>query len=246
MSGLTIAVLSWGAPKTLFNSLKSYWEYDLKGDQKIALLQEGTFEQESICKQFGFTPTSLPINIGIARGYQWLLEHAQEDGFLFLENDWELIRNPYAQIMYGYTLLRDGEADLIRYRHRTNPGSPLWTKQFEGQEYVRPSHLLDSIHWTDPSKFPEIELYEELVYAITHNYIDDEAPVGFLTDRWYRTSSKYANWTNNPHMGGTGFLLSLREMMSGRDLEDTMQTWWEQQDFRVMQSEGLFTHNRLD
>jgi hypothetical protein len=246
MSGLTIGVLSWGAPKTLHNTLKSYWQYELKGDQKIVLLQEGTPEQESICREFGYKPISYPINVGIAQGYRLLLEQAQEDGFLFLENDWELIRYPYAQIMYGYTLLRDGEADFVRYRHRTNPGYPLWTRQFEGQEYVRPSHLLDSIHWTDPDKFPEIELYEELVYAINHNYIDDDQPVEFLTDKWYRTSSRYANWTNNPHMAGTGFLLSIVPRMGSRDLEADLQGWWEQQDFRVMQSEGLFTHNRLD
>ena len=246
MSGLTIAVLSYGAPKTLYNTLQSYVKYNLKGDQKIVLLQEGTQEQKYICYEFGFKPISLLANIGIAAGYRALLHAAQEEQFLFLENDWELIQNPEGQILYGDTLIKDGEADIIRYRSRTNPGSPLWSRQFEGQEYLRPSHLLESIHWTDPDKFPEIELYEEIVYAIMNNSIFEGGPIEFKTDKWYRTSSKYANWTNNPHMGNTDFLRSITPRMGGGDVEKDLQDWWEQQDFKVMQSEGLFTHNRLD
>lgn len=248
--GLTVAVLSWGAEKTLYNTLKSYAYFDMTADQKIALLQEGTPEQESICRYFRFQPISLPVNIGIARGYSRLLDEAKEENFLFLENDWQLIDYPHAEIKIGMNLLDAGDVDYIRYRSRSNPGHPLWTRQFENNEYTRPSHLLDSIHWTDPDKFIEITSREfKFIRFMDYNLQSDDdfisPPVD--TTKWYFTTSKYANWTNNPHMARTEFLHKyIQPRLGTRDLEVDIQGWWEGSYFRVAQGPGLFTHNRID
>ena len=233
---LTVAVLSWGSENTLYNTLKSFAYHGLAAEQRIALLQEGTPFQEGICREFKFQPISYPINVGIARGYKILLEQATAPNFLFLENDWELLRYPHDQLETGMHLLATHAIDIARFRHRTNPGNPLWTRQFEGQEYVRPSHLLDSIHWTDPDKFPEIST------------VDFSTESGESKLRWYITNATYANWTNNPHMGRTGWLRErVAPRLGDKDLEVDIQGWWEQQSMiRVGQSEGLFTHNRLD
>jgi len=241
---LTIGVLSWGAEKTLVNTLESYTYYQLdrQDEERIVLLQEGTPEQESICRYYGWTPTTISWNIGIARGYKKLVEMATGEYFLFLENDWKLIEHSSIALTFGYDLLISNDADIIRYRHRINPGSPLWTRQFEGREYDRPSHLLDSIHWAYPPVFPEIT--SKPFYYYTYN------PLTYAeknTMNWYITSSKYANWTNNPHMAKTQFLKdNILPRLGSRDLELDIQSWWQEQDFKVAQSDGLFTHERID
>jgi len=239
--GLTIAMLSWGAEKTLQHTLESYAYHDLRAEQKIILLQEGTPMQESMARYYGFTPHSYPINIGIANGYRALLDLAEHEHFLFLENDWELLENPIGQINMGLYLLKVGDVDLIRLRSRKTPGWPLWTKQFEGQEHLRKTHLLDAIHWTELTRFPEITR----VQVEAHVQEDERWRVKSFW--WYIASSKYANWTNNPHMARTDFLLrEVAPRFGTKDGEVDIQSWWEQQDFKVAQSEGLFTHNRLD
>lgn len=227
--GLTIGMVSWGAEQTLANTLESYSRYKLRAEQKIIVLQQGTKEQKDFVYRHGFSPITLLGNVGIARAYKMLLEATTQENFLFLENDWELIADPQKEIQVGQDLLSSGEADIVRYRHRRYPGNPLWTRQFEGNEYSKPVHLLDSIHWTDPTKFPEIVSRE------------------FDSGVWYKTTAQYANWTNNPHMGRTDFLkYYIYPRMGSRDLEVDIQDWWQHQFFRVYQGEGLFTHNRLD
>jgi hypothetical protein len=246
---VTIAVLSWGANETLFNSLHSYSLFNLGvGEQKIVLLQEGTEAQEAICRSFGYTPFSIPQNIGIARGYEYLLNLADEKYFLFLENDWELIADPEPSIMLGIYMLQQSATDIVRYRHRTNPGEPLWSRQFAGREYDRPEYLLDSLHWVDdPAKFPDIshQSFKYQQYNMDYNSMDPVVQEKKM--EFFCTTAPYANWTNNPHMALTDFLR--REIMprlGTGDLEKDIQAWWQQQPFKVCQSDGLFTHNRLD
>jgi hypothetical protein len=67
----------------------------------------------------------------------------------------------------------------------------------------------------------------------------------YLEPFWY-TTSRYANWTNNPTMFRTKFLEKyILPRMGSRDVELDIQQWWQEQNFWVAQGEGLFTHNRL-
>jgi hypothetical protein len=228
---LTIGILSWGSHKTLTNTLQSYQDHGLDklADQKLIFFQEQSPEDIELATRFGYDASGSKSNIGIAGGYRTLVQRATGDLFLFLENDWELITSPDSQILQGSRLLSSMMVDVVRYRHRTNPGNPLWTRQFEGQESSRPEHLLDSIHWTNPSKFHQIGVRR----------IDDIL--------WYWTSARNANWTNNPTMFRTSWLRqNLIWRFGEKDIERDLQSWWEHQAFYVAQSEGLFTHNRLD
>lgn len=239
-------MLSWGADKTLENTLKSYARHKLEllDLDRIILLQEGTREQELLAAYYGFRPISLSTNVGIAQGYRRLLDEAKGAYFLFLENDWELLESPYMQLEFGRYLLMPEtiNAEVIRLRSRRYPGSPLWTRQFEGREYDRPSHMLDSIHWREEPPGPEIKTIE----ISGHNHLSkNEYRQDYST--WWYTTAQYANWTNNPHMAKTKFLRdNIYPRLGDRDLEIDIQNWWQQQEFIVAQSDGLFTHNRLD
>lgn len=229
---MTQAVLSWGYRETLRNTLKSYKEkglYDLDDDH-IIFFQEITSEDEEIAILNGWYYYGTDKNIGIADAYKWLVENANGETFLFLENDWKLIEPASAAIADGRFLLSSNQADIIRYRHRDKPGEPLWTRQFQGNEQERLTHLLDSVHWTDPS----------LLYHGVHKQTLYGRP-------WYITDAGHANWTNNPHMAYTKFLKdNVLPHMGSKDGERDIQSWWERQSFKVAQGTGLFTHERTN
>lgn len=232
MDKVTLGVLSWGAHNTLINTLESYYQSKLLTvvDEKLIYFQEISPEDIRIAKFYKFDYEGNSRNIGISGGYLNLLRRAQGEQFLFLENDWECIEEPNIvaqQFGIARGLIGEGFVHLARLRHRRSPGNPLWTLQFAGREYDRPTHLLDCLHWEEhPERFPEITQW---------------------MDGMYITTSKNANWTNNPHMAKTEFLRNKVAPMINpqNDIERDIQTWWEQQDFKVMQGSGLFTHNRI-
>ncbi len=89
----------------------------------------------------------------------------------------------------------------------------------------QPSHLLDSIHWTNPAQFD---------------------PIMNIGGGWFYTTAKNANWTNNPTMFRTDWLReNILPRIGNSDIEVDLQPWWEQQDFDVIQGNGIFTHKRI-
>lgn len=228
---LTIAVLSWGAHKTLVNTLESYhqWGLDRLGDERLIFFQEISEKDKTIATNYGYESFGADTNIGIAEAYRALVERATSDLFLFLENDWMLIAAPTMEILEAESMLISFDVDVIRLRHRKFPGDPLWTRQFNGREYDRPTHLLDCVHWQDkPDKFPEI--WKDPDY----------------TDSWYFARAGHANWTNNPTMFRTDWLRThIVPRLGTRDVEVDLQPWWEHQNFLVAQGDGLFKHLRI-
>ena len=65
---------------------------------------------------------------------------------------------------------------------------------------------------------------------------------------FYTTMSKYGNFTNNPTLYRREFYLNVVSPFVSENFEpeSKIQSWWENQEFKVAQGEGLFTHNRLD
>ena len=232
---MSIGILSWGAHQTLRSTLESYRRYglDTLDEDRLIFFQEISSEDHDIAEEFGYEVLGASQNIGIAAAYQYLVEYASGDLFLFLENDWELVESePTHQIIAAQELLYAGVSDLVRLRHRTNPGDPLWTRQFAGREYERPTHLLDAVHWSEDP--------ESLGLEAIRVFSGKE-------QTFYRTTARNANWTNNPHLAPTKFLKdNVLPRIANGDLEGDIQGWWEQQDFLVAQGDGLFTHRRLD
>lgn len=228
---LTIAILSWNAHRTLRNTLESYKAFDLdrSATERLIFFQELSGADTQIAKKYGYDYTGTPNNIGVAAAYKKLVESSTSEFFLFLENDWQLIDYPFNALQDGQDMLRSKQVDVVRYRSRKYPGVPLWTLQYMDNEYEKPTHLLDCVHWQwKPDKFPEIQL-------ATVNERD-----------WYFASSRHANWTNNPTMFRREWLLeNIVPRMGNRDVEVDIQEWWEKQSYWVAQSEGLFTHNRI-
>jgi hypothetical protein len=121
----------------------------------------------------------------------------------------------------------------VRYRHREQPGNPHFSFRHKGKELTyyddeigcTSPHLLDSLHWLDPS----VEFPDKIKYYGNH----------------FITTSRWGNWTNNPTMYDKDFYLQTVRQFAGEGiaLEGNISKWWAQQEFGVAHGEGLFKHN---
>jgi hypothetical protein len=106
--------------------------------------------------------------------------------FSFFENDWQLIVTQdlmVRRIEAAIALLKTSQVDCVRFRHREEPGEPLYTKIFEGREIDQIIHLLDCIDW--------IAHPEEIFPHYTKRFES-------LNEVFYVTKSSHANYKNNP------------------------------------------------
>jgi GT2 family glycosyltransferase len=234
---ISIGILAWHSGQVLVDTLTTYYQnglLDMVNDVTI-LFQEVTEQDYQIASHFGIDCIGLQKNIGIGKAFKRLTETAQSEHVLILEHDWNLIEDratTYDRLLSGLELL-GGSVDVVRYRHRNEPGHPHFSFQYKGKELtyyddwheIQSPHLLDSVHWCDPKKeFPE--------------------QIGQFGE-YFLTSSRYGNWTNNPCLYKKEFYLNVIEpfMGEGIDLERKIAYWWPRQNFGVAHGEGLFKHN---
>ncbi|HEX7868997.1 MAG TPA: hypothetical protein VF455_02695 [Chryseobacterium sp.] len=236
---LSICILSWNNLVSLKNILKSYKSNGLLNlsDDVVILFQKASIEDQELARKYNLKYIALEENIGIGKGFIRLAENARYENILFLENDWELVENQHLvnlRLKSGMELLKKGY-DVIRYRSREKPGYPLYSITYKGRELeyfddwhqCTSPHLLESLHWLDPAaEFPD-KIQKEGEYFIT-------------TSRW-------ANWTNNPFLIKKDFYLKTMNQFAGDSVsfERNIAAWWSQQNFKIAQGEGLFMHNDL-
>jgi hypothetical protein len=234
---ISIGILAWNSGQVLVDTLTTYYEnglFDMVNDTNI-LFQEFNEQDYQITKHFGLDCIGLTNNIGIGKAFIKLTENAQTDNILVLEHDWNLIENvetTYDRLKSGLELL-DGNIDVVRYRHRHQPGNPHFSFQYQGRELdyydneieCTSPHLLDSVHWCNPKEsFPK--------------YIEQSG-------EYFLTTSRYGNWTNNPCLYKKQFYLDIVKQFAGDGiaLEGNISKWWAQQSYGVAHGEGLFKHN---
>lgn len=236
---VSICILSWKTGKTLRNTLKSYKKYGLLDivDDILILFQEVTEDDKRLADQYNIRYIGLKENIGIGKGMKMLAENAACENILFLEHDWQLLEDQnttLSRLRSGLEMLDNG-FDVVRYRSRENPGYPLISIRHKGNELdyyddwheCTSPHLLESLHWLDPAaEFPD-KIQKQ--------------------DEYFITTSRWANWTNNPYLVRKKFLLETIIPFSGEtaSLERNIAAWWVKQSFKIAQGEGLFMHNDL-
>jgi hypothetical protein len=234
---ISIGILSWHSGQVLVDTLTTYYQnglFDMIDDVTI-LFQEFNDQDYQIAKHFGLNVIGMNSNIGIGKAFIKLTENAKEDYVLVLEHDWNLIEDKettYQRLQSGIELL-NGSVDVVRYRHRKNPGNPHFSFKYIGKELTyyddeiecTSPHLLDSVHWCNPKEsFPE--------------------QIGQFGE-YFLTNSRYGNWTNNPCLYKKQFYLDIVKPFAGEGiaLEGNISKWWARQDYGVAHGEGLFTHN---
>jgi hypothetical protein len=234
---ISIGILSWNSGQVLVDTLTSYYNnglFDMVNDTTI-LFQQFSMQDYEIAKHFGLDFIGETTNIGIGQAFIRLTENAQSDYVLVLEHDWNLIEDTettYQTLERSYKAIEMG-LDVVRLRHRKNPGYPHFSFRHQGKELTyyddeigcTSPHLLDSLHWCEPDiEFPEfIKKSEDM----------------------FHTTSRYGNWTNNPCLYKKQFYLDTVKPFAGDGiaLEGNISKWWAEQQYNVGHNEGLFTHN---
>jgi hypothetical protein len=239
---ISVGILSWKSAETLDKTLETYKENDLFDLVKdvVILFQNVSERDKAVAKKYGLPFIGLNDNIGIGKGMLILAEQAKEKNFIFLEHDWQLVENyntSKRRLTSALDLLDEGYHS-VRLRSRKNPGHPVYSEVYKGNELnhyddntglISP-HLMDCIHWIEnPDKqFPD--------KIQTHKY-------------HYVTTSRWSNWTNNPAIFNTNFLIDTIENFVSNDdmlLEPSISRWWADQEYRVAWGEGLFKHCDLE
>jgi hypothetical protein len=233
---ISIGILSWKSGQTLVNTLQTYFDNGFihqVNDVRI-LFQEISDQDIEIAKHFNIPYIPIKGNIGIGEAFITLTNESQTDNVLVLEHDWKLIESAettFERLKSGIEMLDKGYS-CIRYRHRNQPGHPHFSLQYQGRELdyydkeieCTSPHLLDSVHWTDPSnEFPQ--------------FIGKDG-------EYFTTTSRYGNWTNNPCLYKKDFYLNTVKPFtgSGISLEGNISKWWAQQTYKVAHGSGLFCH----
>lgn len=238
---LSIGIIAWHSGQTLIDTLFSYYKnglFEIINDTTI-LFQEITDEDKQIANHFSLPYIGLNENIGIGKAFIKLAQNAKTENILLLEHDWLLIENKettYSRLESGIKLIDKG-FNVVKYRHRNQPGYPLFTQNpYQGNELnhydkeidlISP-HLLESLHWLpNPDKsFPD-KIQKQ--------------------DEYFITTSRWGNWTNNPCLFKKQFYINNISPFSGGgiDLEGKIGGWWARQNFKIAHGEGLFKHKDL-
>lgn len=239
---ISIGILSWKSRKTLKNTLDSYIKnglFDIVNDYTI-FFQEVSDEDKKIANEYKIPFIGIDQNIGIGKAFIKLTEIARTDNILLLEHDWELIENneiTFKRLEEGIKILNSGY-DVIRYRHRKNPGYPLYSQMaYQGKELdnyqeiikLDSPHLMECIHWIED---PELRFPDK----ISKN------------EEYFFSTSRWSNFTNNPCLYKKNFYISNVSDFSNKSqlLENDISYWWARQNFKVAWGEGLFKHNDIE
>jgi hypothetical protein len=234
----SIGILSWGSHLTLENTLASYkinGLLNISNDISI-FFNNITMKDRLIADKYNLKYIGDCDNIGIGKAIAILVNMSRYNYFLFLENDWVLVENEETvrrRIQTAIQLLDNNVADVVRLRHRLKYGDPLYTSIFKGDELKHPEYLLHSIHWVDNPEY-------KFQHIINKFIIND--------DDWYLTTSRYAEYTNNPCIYKKEFLETnvIPFTIEGMAIEEDIFSWWRDQNFKICQGPGLFEHIRLD
>lgn len=233
---IDIVILSWHSNQTLKNTLESYTENNLFSiiQNPYIVFQEFTQTDFEIANTYGLNIIGNNSNVGIGKGFLQGVSLCSSPYVLLLEHDWLLVEelpSVIQKLQEGIQKLEDGFT-CIKYRHRKNPGHPLHSLSHKGREVESLDgdsgytgvHLLESIHWTDSDI-----LFPDKVKK---------------SGEWFETTSRWANFTNNPCLYKKDFYLNNIGQFAGKeiDLEGNIAKWWVESNFKVAQGEGLFTH----
>lgn len=243
MIPVSLLILSWQSHRTLLNTLGSYREQgllDLTND-KLIFFQQISSKDIRIARQFGLDHYGASRNIGIGAAYRFLAERAHHPYILYLQNDFKLIHNLHddaSELEQGIELLANHGIDVVLYRSRQRPGEPNWAADnVRGNEERWQSHLFNALYWMD---HPERSYPDEIQRCAAN-------------PKFLQSTSRHMNYTDNPALYRRDWLLeTLGEHFVANDPheitwpERVIQPWWEQQDFRIAQAEGLFEHVRVD
>lgn len=242
---LSIGILTYNSPLTLYNTLLSYKTSGLLDytDDIIVVIQPSNkqTEEEEICKVFDiFNIIKNKTNTFMSGGIRIIQEKAKYKYVLFLECDFRICINKtklYNLLNNSIEYLDKNEVDVVRLRSLELPGHPIQHNLYkESIKNNIPDNLKSQLYLiTHYMENPEIEL---------SNYVK-KINTNPLT---YIMSSRNCVYTNNPHILSKKFYDNniMKYVCDGKTLESEIDAKWSNCNHKIAITEGCFTHIRMD
>ena len=260
MQKISLAILTWKAPKTLQHTLQNLEPLLDLFNEKIVICQESDPDEIALAERYGFKPIALETNVGIQYGMKQAFESCSNEQVLFMENDLVLKvsrEEAISTIKAISNALTDGSAEFAKLRYL-----PESTKK----SFKR--------YWRCIDGRPTRRFMGYLRYRIANFMASDVLHLGvapglkteYLTDvgnGLYATTSEFSKWENRAVLAKRSFFLDTlipfaeshptsRNVNGMPDLEHRInsranRSWWQNAKFRhLIASPGLFGHRRLD
>jgi len=240
---ISLGLLSYNAPNTLNQTLQTYKDsglLDISNDV-FAILQKSDKQEEEVkvCEKYNIRYIKMPDNGRMSSGFKAIYENANNEIIVFLENDFVNYSTKQESIDFfnnSINFIKNNQINLVRARSRKNAGLPNFGFEvFNKQPIDNNIYLSECIFWIDDP---------ETVYPINIKRI---TPL-IGNDKWYLSSSKHCNWTNNAFVTSKAFFKDaiLPHLGDSLNIEDTFTSIWAQQNHKCVYGPGLFTHFRLD
>lgn len=271
-----VAILSWKAPNTLKNTIKTYNNVDFFSlfDQKIICFQEISEFDKKVAEEQMLDYIGTEKNTGIQGGFKRAFEELNTNYILILENDCIIIENKESvreQIKKAVNLIESNDADLVRLRSRFNPGVggersvQQYTKYHELIKADPRFNLIRHVNNSNPILKLTLRLLrpdKSVRCAGRSVYIEQNPHLIFpriITKKGdsFIVDSRALPWTNQPTLIKRelfGKILSYaethpsnRKVNGFQDLERPLNgSWWRNSNFRIGIIDGFFSHKRLD
>lgn len=199
---ITIGYLSWKRHdifKQTLNSHKDNGLFELiPPTNRLIFYQEISQEDINIANEFECNYIGNNKNIGILNAFIELVQNCKTEYFIFCENDWYLIENKkFTEIILNdcIHMLNNNYSDVIRLRHRQNPGHPLCSRPSNIIKWLQNGvsnfpYKIESLSWL---RFPD-KIYNNLLEEFEGN------------SKWYTTTLDHQQWSNNIYISKTEYL----------------------------------------
>ena len=201
MNNITIAYLSWKRHDIFNQTLLSHQKNGLFDcilpENRLIFFQEISQHDIQLAKMYDCNYIGSKENIGILNAFIQLVENCKTGYFIFCENDWLLIEKKEIVnnvLLDCINLLNNKTANIIKLRHRTNPGYPLHSKNvWKLDDCYNFPYKLESLHWLNEPNL----VYNNLLKECKLNYL------------WYITGLEHQRWSNNIFIGNTSVLKNI-------------------------------------
>ncbi len=277
---LSIGLLSWKARQTLRKTLDSYRRANLFAcaDEFKVFFNEISADDRALAAEYGLEAVGSERNLGIWGGMDACAKALSGDVILLLQNDCPAVATPEETAAYlaeGVALIRAGQADLIRLRHRFRQGDGISFRKFHG---YWPVHALDpraaqAADFSLPADAMRDTFARRLhrlcrpwaarrrLIAAIHLEAHPEAVCPKWISRCGRfllADSEIANFSEQPLLISRRLYFELSDWCRAHPRSRTVNgapvmehalngRWWRQRHFKVgFCDTGVFTHNRFD
>jgi hypothetical protein len=256
----SLVVLTWKAPLTLENTLKSLVPLLAEFDESLVICQESDPEEMYLALKYGFKPIGTKENIGIQNGLKKAVQSCAYNQILLLENDCELICCP-KEAAQAIRIVREqlalGKIDYAKVGSMPMLPRKRFRKYWRFENQTLRRRLFGWLRYTTADSVAS----EIVSLPLAKGY--KSKALREICDGFYMTNSQFCPWSNRSLYLNKKFFLEYlipfaeanptsRTCNGMPELEHRINNiwkrgWWRSQHFKIgILKPGLFGHTRVD